>query len=164
MAEERPADLEDVTPSPGQVAQVPGELSKEAMQNAPHDERSKKNSPLGWADLTGEKRAGIFLALIVLGIVVAFLAATFLVVGLTNPPACQVLQSIGPALSQALQAGKILPDTLSTLLPQCETQQKAFYAFWIDLVQRVLLNALLPVLTALLGYIFGTQQNRTTGP
>ena len=35
----------------------------------------------------------------------------------------------------------------------------SFHEFWLKVLQVVLLNVLLPVLTALLGYVFGTRQN-----
>lgn len=37
-------------------------------------------------------------------------------------------------------------------------QRSAFHAFWLQAGQLILLNLLLPLMTALLGYIFGTQQ------
>jgi len=40
-------------------------------------------------------------------------------------------------------------------------QRQAFHTFWIQAAQLILLNLLLPLLTALFGYIFGTQQAHT---
>ena len=41
-------------------------------------------------------------------------------------------------------------------------QRQSLHTFWIQAAQLVLLNLLLPLLTALFGYIFGTQQSQRT--
>lgn len=41
-------------------------------------------------------------------------------------------------------------------------QRQALHTFWIQAAQLMLLNLLLPLLTALFGYIFGTQQPQRT--
>jgi hypothetical protein len=38
-------------------------------------------------------------------------------------------------------------------------QRQSFYNFWVHAAQLVLLNLLLPLLTVLFGYVFGTQHN-----
>lgn len=42
--------------------------------------------------------------------------------------------------------------------------RQSLHAFWIQAAQLVLLNLLLPLLTALFGYIFGTQQAQRNNP
>ena len=42
-------------------------------------------------------------------------------------------------------------------ITQILTEKKEFRAFTLSLLQLVLINVMLPVLTALLGYIFGTK-------
>lgn len=42
-------------------------------------------------------------------------------------------------------------------IAQLEVQRKAFREFWLQFMQMILLNLLLPVLTAILGYIFGSK-------
>jgi len=39
-----------------------------------------------------------------------------------------------------------------------QDQRQSLHTFWIQVAQLILLNLLLPLLTALFGYIFGTQQ------
>jgi hypothetical protein len=39
-----------------------------------------------------------------------------------------------------------------------QDQRQSLHLFWIQAAQLILLNLLLPLLTALFGYIFGTQQ------
>ena len=41
-------------------------------------------------------------------------------------------------------------------------QRQALHTFWIQAAQLILLNLLLPLLTALFGYIFGSQQAQRT--
>lgn len=41
-------------------------------------------------------------------------------------------------------------------------ERAAYRTFWIQVAQLILINLLLPILTALLGYIFGTQQGQKT--
>ena len=96
----------------------------------------------------------------VLCITTLFLAAALLYLRTAEPPACKMLASLGGPLSTALTEGKPVPEALSAILQQCTAQQQEFFTFWLDMVQRILINTLLPVLTALLGYIFGTQQVR----
>jgi hypothetical protein len=60
--------------------------------------------------------------------------------------------SIGPVLdSQNLQA-------LRDISKEAVDARQAERTFWLQVMQLVLLNLLLPTLTALLGYIFGSQQ------
>jgi hypothetical protein len=44
-----------------------------------------------------------------------------------------------------------------------QDQRQNLHTFWIQVAQLVLLNLLLPLLTALFGYIFGTQQSAGKG-
>ena len=46
------------------------------------------------------------------------------------------------------------------LAKQAGDQQQAFRTFWVQAAQLILLNLLLPLMTALLGYIFGTAQTQ----
>ena len=47
---------------------------------------------------------------------------------------------------------------LSDFAKDVNDRQQSFRSFWIQIAQLILLNLLFPLLTALLGYIFGTQQ------
>jgi hypothetical protein len=47
---------------------------------------------------------------------------------------------------------------MSEFVKDSQTHHQAFRSFWLQVSQLILLNLLLPVLTALLGYIFGSQQ------
>ena len=64
-------------------------------------------------------------------------------------------QEAGAQAALALPGTATSADTVQFRLIAAE--RAAFRAFWLDMVQMVLVNVLLPVLTALLGYVFGTQ-------
>lgn len=48
--------------------------------------------------------------------------------------------------------------TASEAIGRLIDQRTGFHSFWLQATQLVLLNLLLPLLTALFGYVFGTQQ------
>ena len=50
---------------------------------------------------------------------------------------------------------------LQDLSRQIVDAKQAERSFWMQFSQMILLNLLLPVLTAILGYVFGTTANRT---
>jgi hypothetical protein len=52
---------------------------------------------------------------------------------------------------------------MADLQKQSDEQRQAFRAFWLQVAQLILMNLFFPLLTALLGYIFGTQQARKAG-
>ena len=51
---------------------------------------------------------------------------------------------------------------IQELQKQAADDRQAFRAFWLQMAQMILLNLFFPLLTALLGYIFGTQQAQKT--
>lgn len=79
--------------------------------------------------------------------------------------------------AETLAAHKVLQAfAASTVPPTAENVEKALQAmqkitearqaareFWKDLIQIVLVNIFLPVLTAVLGYIFGTSRGSSNG-
>ncbi|MBY3378927.1 hypothetical protein [Rhizobium laguerreae] len=73
-------------------------------------------------------------------------------------PACGDM--LGTALKAAtagsfnLEKVRALNDFVKTV----DDQQKSFQSFWLQVAQLILLNLLLPLLTGLFGYIFGTTQ------
>lgn len=71
-----------------------------------------------------------------------------------------VVIAYGYLLCSEWQICKTLVGTTlaENLIRECETQRESLRKFWTQSVQMILLNAMLPVLTALLGYVFGTQE------
>jgi hypothetical protein len=75
----------------------------------------------------------------------------------------ELLGELGKAVIAAASVGADL-QAASESTTKINEQRKALHDFWIQAAQLILLNLLLPILTALLGYIFGTQQAaRTNG-
>jgi hypothetical protein len=66
--------------------------------------------------------------------------------------------AIGAAAN--LEKIKVLTDFAKVV----NEHRQTFRTFWVQVAQLVLLNLLLPLLTALLGYIFGTNQGNKTTP
>lgn len=108
-------------------------------------EVTPRRAPVG-APLSGKERAGVNLTWGVLVIVAAYLLVVIV-----------FLWGRESALGYSLPPGSadVAADTLRFRLMAAE--RTAFRAFWLQMVQMVLVNVLLPVLTALLGYVFGTQ-------
>lgn len=59
---------------------------------------------------------------------------------------------------KAARSAKYANDALDRLA----SQRKSMHDFWLQAAQLVLLNLLLPLLTALFGYVFGTQSQHST--
>src|SRR5262245_5358159 len=107
------------------------------------------------APLTGKERAGVLLTWGVLGLIIVFLTVMIAFVWLNERRTDALLtQMLGRSTGTA-PAGI---DTVGFRLLAFE--RSSFRTFWSTTVQTVLLNVLLPVLTALLGYVFGTTQAR----
>ena len=153
MPAEHAPGPEDVIPRPGSVQNLPAGFNRlpldEATPTSP-----KRVTGFG---LSGKERAGFWLTWGVLGIIVVFLVVAFAYLYFSEQPACKAIEGLREPLSKALTEGKPLPETVTVIFQQCETQRNAFHEFWLEGMQRILINALLPVLTALLGYLFGTQ-------
>jgi hypothetical protein len=58
-----------------------------------------------------------------------------------------------------LRASEFGEFTAADLQTSLVTERSDFREFWLKIFQMVLLNVLLPVLTALLGYIFGSSKD-----
>ncbi len=112
-----------------------------------------KTAPVG-EPLSGRERAGVNLTWGVLGLTGLFLTVVVLVLW-TNE------RNSAATLTQILGSGDTLATVVDTVKTRIVSEERtAFRAFWLGLTQTVLLNVLLPVLTALLGYVFGTTQAR----
>jgi hypothetical protein len=102
-------------------------------------------APVG-GSLTGRERAGIYLTW---GVLVSI--GVFLLVFLA---ALWWNESRSAELTAALLEGAMDEAKFRAITEE----RAAFRAFWFELTKTVLLNVFLPVLTALLGYVFGTTQ------
>ena len=88
--------------------------------------------------------------------------------GAASPPTTADIEACEGTLAAARERADRSGDVerlrvLRELSKDAREFHQSFRAFWIQAAQLVLLNLLLPVLTALLGYIFGSQQGERRG-
>jgi len=98
------------------------------------------------SDLGPLPKAGIRLALWILIIMSAFVAISMIWVALTEWSYFHWLYS---------QHSSLQSEDVNAII----REQGTFREFWIKIFQMVLLNVLLPVLTAILGYTFGSRSS-----
>lgn len=72
-------------------------------------------------------------------------------------PCLQILSDLHAAILAA-SSSAMLAGIANSAVDKLGEHREKFHAFWIQAAQLLLLNLLLPLLTALFGYIFGTQQ------
>lgn len=116
-----------------------------------------------FVELDPKSRAGIRLAQIVLSIIAAFLALSLLGAFLSEWRMAARMDGLYGQLipgTGAIDTVRVaaLQSLVEPIMTQFQAQQAEARRFWMDMVQMILLGALLPVLTALLGYIFGTRE------
>lgn len=151
-------DLTTVT----EVSTSPPDVEEETGARLSPDEFAKAKdvppsvAPVEAAPLTGKEKAGVSLTWGVLTILAVFILLILVTIWIYES---------GVTLAHAMAEAKLDPATttsngqvLKEIVEQLELQRGSYRAFLKDIVQMVLLNVLLPVLTALLGYIFGTTQ------
>lgn len=103
--------------------------------------------------LSGKERAGVLLTWGVLGGIAVFLVAMIWLLWSNE-------SSSSTALATILAKGDTVRGVDTTRFHLVSAERASFRSFWLSLTQMILLNVLLPVLTALLGYVFGTTQAR----
>jgi hypothetical protein len=111
-------------------------------------------------------QAGVDLARWVLSIIASVLAALFILAAIDEFYTPQFIRdAYGKAISASLADNKSqAPISSQPMISADVILNKVFDAraaardFWLKLAQLVLLNLLLPVLTAILGYTFGSKQ------
>lgn len=125
----------------------------------------------GGAEMTGLQSAGVNLAKWVLTIIaVALFILTILVTSSELWPTSDITEVHKLVLEIHSNASKLKGDDpslplarkdLAELTRQIVDAKQAQRAFWIQFSQMILLNLLLPVLTAILGYVFGANSNKS---
>lgn len=100
-------------------------------------------------------------SLLALSIVVA--GSEFYSPPIVNKAYSQILDQTAKAVQLPADNPNVakIRQELRDLTQQIVEAKQAQQAFWIQFSQMVLLNLLLPVLTAILGYVFGASRNRS---
>jgi hypothetical protein len=145
-----PNDLPVIVPSPAPVEAVEGQILdiENAVPVRPKELPHIPLEPMARAGVELTKWVLVFMALFVL---LDFGFLFFFEVRLSA--------LFAENYKQVLQNQTNSVDIKSFLL-EVENQRKEFREFWSKTTQTVLLNLLLPVLTALLGYVFGSKEGR----
>lgn len=82
-----------------------------------------------------------------------------------TPDRAAVLEHCAQTLMKIFSRGEanaIKIEAMKSVQQSLAEERAAHRAFWMQVAQLILINLLLPILTALLGYIFGTQQGQKT--
>lgn len=104
-------------------------------------------------------RAGVNLAKWVLVILSGFMIAAVAVLVWSETTSLSVAEAGYSQLSNpgtSTEAATVVKEVIDRL----DAQRKVFREFWLQFAQMVLLNLLLPVLTGILGYVFGSREGR----
>jgi hypothetical protein len=112
------------------------------------------------------EKAGVYLAWGVLSMitVLSLLLVILIAVGEFSRTSQDIealqnlISAIGKKANPTAEEIKLANDTFQLI----RDARKASREFWISLSQLILLNLLLPVLTAILGYIFGSRKNTSS--
>ena len=110
--------------------------------------------------LSEKEKAGVWLTWGVLVIIAFFIAAVLVAVWHyeTVTTLARLISDMKLDPSQTLTDGS----KLQPLADNLEAQRQSYRTFIVDFVQMILLNVLFPILTALLGYVFGTTRQDTS--
>jgi hypothetical protein len=105
--------------------------------------------------LSGRTRAGVYLTWGVLGLILIYLVVFFVLVNINRIDASNFLVKNYNSLMDTtnVEQSRILIQNISN-------EAKSYREFWLGTNQMILLNLLFPILTALLGYIFGSREEK----
>lgn len=110
-------------------------------------------------DLPPHAQAGVQLARYVLMAAAVFLSLLLVVIVVSEQTSGGRLSQLYELVSTASSEGdSTAVNHILGLLEEARADREATRAFILEVLQMVLLNTILPVLTALLGYIFGSRQ------
>ena len=118
-----------------------------------------KNAPVSEPEpLTGKEKAGVSLTWGIIGVLSFFL---FMILVIFFWGEYRFLTGLDQ-LEHLKDATPEKLNELTNLLAALDEKQKSFRVFWFDTLQLIVLNVLFPILTALLGYVFGTTKNNNS--
>lgn len=156
MSTQPPVDLDTAIPPhvPIDTRSKPSDapvLSDTLKKTEPKDVPVQGMPPLA--------QAGVNLAKWVLVILSGFMIVAVVVLVWSEGKSLSVAETSYSQLSNpgtSTEAATVVKE----LIDRLDAQRKAFREFWLQFAQMVLLNLLLPVLTGILGYVFGSREGR----
>lgn len=163
MSTQPPVDVDTTTPVPPQHVAF-GTLGTTEPSLAPAygvPQAEPKDVGLEeWVhDLPPLAQAGVDLAKWVLVIVSVFMLVALAVLVWSEGKSLSLAETSYSQLSNPGTSTETAT-AVKELIDQIDAQRKAFREFWHEFAQMVLLNLLLPVLTAILGYVFGSREGK----
>jgi hypothetical protein len=123
-------------------------ISEETLQDAP-----VHSAPV--TDLTGKTRIGLYMMGSVLGIILLYVILFFYFLNSDRIDASGFMIKNYNSLVDSTHI-----EQSKTVIQSISNEAKSYRDFWRDTNQMILLNLLLPILTALLGYIFGSREDK----
>lgn len=110
-------------------------------------------------DLSPEKAAGVNFLHFLLWVVtiVVFFQLIVLIVAMRHYW-CLASVYDHKLIEVTVNSTNLTPETVKAAADSIQSQQKSFQDFWLQTTQFVLSTIFLPLITALLGYIFGTKE------
>ncbi|HJS18996.1 MAG TPA: hypothetical protein VJ785_09605 [Anaerolineales bacterium] len=132
---------------------MPGELRVQ-----PATVVTPQDVPAGKPDLA---KAGINLAQWVLVILAGFIVIAIAVLIWEEERNLSLMEN-GYSQLMANDVNAEAKETAKEVMLQFDAQRKTFREYWMQFSQMILLNLLLPVLTAILGYVFGRAEVATS--
>lgn len=125
--------------------------------------KAAEPAPAPVSELQPIARAGVSLAKWLLVMISAFIGLAILAYFLEEISISQRISAVEKQTQQLLSDKSFSSENeqfafLTKMREQIIAERRDFQDFWKNTVQIILLNVLLPVLTALLGYIFGSKE------
>jgi hypothetical protein len=151
--------------APHGAPNLPVEFQVSGFQNAPTASPSDAVQKSG-KEISGLQREGVVLAkwlLVIIAVALSVLTLLVTVTELGNPPEAAQFQTLVVELQKKETALAVdspqreaLRKDVQDIIKELADMKQSRRAFWVQFSQMILLNLLLPVLTAILGYVFGT--------
>lgn len=165
--------VDDAKNQPEAAAQMPLKLDlNDAQVVDPTKIRGDKEVQRAGSEISGLQKAGVDLANKLIWVIgIALITLTLLVTLSELAPSSDVsglnklvidVHARAAALPASSQELPEIRKDLHELSRQIADAKQAQRTFWMQFAQMILLNLLLPVLTAILGYIFGANSAATT--
>jgi hypothetical protein len=150
-------------PTPERLIGVPAPFPRVNVSDA--QPIAPPTAPVFRSPMSELEMAAVSLARWVLGLILIFGLGAFVAVAIGEyfaaPKEVESAQQILRTVAAQSTAASAPPGTLvqvDRLLTTIAEQREKARRVWIDLAQMLLLNLLLPVLTAILGYVFGAMK------
>jgi hypothetical protein len=162
---EAPKRQEDDQSDASRPETTPADFPQLDLANAQNTKELEGLRGTKYEDVSGLQRHGVLLAWGVLGIiaVLAVMLVCLVAYGEYWRPPAEITVAQGLLQQAAVHyAAASSPDALreaNETLTHLAQMKRASRDFWMGFSQFLLLNLLLPVLTAILGYVFGTVKN-----